>query len=514
MNLLRRSARPAGAALAVIALAVSLAACAPPDRGGSGGEAAPQEGGTLRIAAPGSANDSVDPHINSGSVIDLLRTEQLFDNLTKYDENFELTWQLAESMEANETNDVWTIHLRDGVKFHDGSDFGADDVIASLDRILAPDSTANGASLVSFIDPAGLTAVDDLTVEVRLAEPYGPFPELWTNKYLRIAPAEFDPQNPVGTGPFEYKSFTPGTTSVFTRNEDYWAGAPLVDELEIVDFADNASAINALKGGQIDVTYSVPLSEAATVAEVPGLNLLDSETNMYIPITMRTDVAPFDDPRVREAFKLIADREELVAVALNGYGAVANDYIGRYSVCEAPDLPQREQDIERAKELLSDAGYADLSVEIATTNGTVGMVEAAQVFSEQAKAAGVTITVNNMDASVFLDNYKNWPLSVDFYTDSYLQVANRTLSTGGGSNVTHWSNAEFDGLLRSAMEESDVDARCQIENEMKTIEYNDSGNIVWGWANVVNAYSDNVHGLVPNATGKAVNQLTEVWVDQ
>jgi len=501
------------AVMAALTLSASLAACAPPDRSG-GASATPQEGGTLRVAAPGSANDSIDPQINSGSVIDLLRTEQLFDNLTKYDENFQLTWQLAESMDANATNDVWTIHLRDGVKFHDGTDFGAKDVVASIQRILAPDSTANGASLIRFIDPAGVKEIDDLTVEVTLSQPYGPFPEIWTNKYLRIAPADFDPANPVGTGPFVFKSFTPGTTSVFTANEDYWGGAPLVDTLEVIDFSDNAAAINALKGGQIDVTYSVPLSEAASVSSVPGLTLLDSETNMYIPIAMRTDVAPFDDPRVREAFKLIADRQELVDVALNGYGAVANDYIGRYSICGEPDVPQRTQDIERAKQLLSDAGQSNLSVEIATTNGTVGMVEAAQVFAEQAKEAGVTISVNNMDASVFLDNYKNWPLSVDFYTDSYLQLANRTLMTGGGSNVTHWSNAEYDALLSQAMQESDPEARCAIEKEMKTVEYEDSGYIVWGWANVTNAYSDRVHGLVPNATGKAVNNLTGVWLEQ
>lgn len=509
----RRSVGVAIAVTSVVALALGLTACAPPDRDSASSSSTPVDGGTLRVAAPGSAKDKIDPNINSGSVIDLLRTEQIYDNLTKYDSESKLTYQLAESMESNEAGDVWTIHLRPGVTFHDGSTLGAEDVIATIKRIIAPDSAANGKSLLSFINADGLKEIDDLTVEVDLDEPYGPFPDIWTNKYLRIASSDFDGTGePNGTGPFVYKSFTPGTSSTFTKNDAYWGEKAHVDTLDILDFADNSAALNALKGGQVDITYSVPLTEAKAVDDLPGISILNSETGMYLPIVMRTDVAPFDDPRVREAFKLIVDRQEMVDVALNGYGAVANDYVGRYSSCGDPDLPQREQDIEKAKELLAEAGQSNLEVEIAVTNGTAGMVEAAQVFSEEAKEAGITINVNNMDASVYLDNYLNWPLTVDFYTDTYLQLASRTLTPGASSNVTHWDNAEFLSLLSQAFETPDADARCAIENQMKAVEYDDSGNIVWGWANVVNAYADTVHGLEPDSTGKAVNRLNLVWV--
>jgi len=501
------------AVTSVVALGLGLTACAPPDKGASPSASAPVDGGTLRVAAPGSAKDKIDPNINSGSVIDLLRTEQIYDNLTKYDSDSKLTYQLAESMESNAAGDVWTIHLRPGVTFHDGSTFGAEDVIATIKRVIAPDSAANGKSLLGFITADGLTQIDDLTVEVHLDQPYGPFPEIWTNKYLRIGSSDIDAGGaPNGTGPFVYEAFTPGTSSTFTKNADYWGDKAHVDTLDILDFADNSAALNALKGGQVDITYSVPLTEAKAVDDLPGISILDSETGMYLPIVMRTDVAPYNDPRVREAFKLIVDRQEMVDVALNGYGAVANDYVGRYSSCGDPDLPQREQDIDKAKKLLAEAGQSNLQVEIAVTNGTAGMVEAAQVFAEQAKKAGVTVEVNNMDASVYLDNYLNWPLTVDFYTDTYLQLATRTLTPGASSNVTHWDNPEFLSLLNTAFETPDADARCAIENQMKAVEYNDSGNIVWGWANVVNAYADNVHGLTPDTTGKAVNRLNLVWL--
>ncbi|MHC9043265.1 ABC transporter substrate-binding protein [Microbacterium saperdae] len=490
-------------------LAVGLSACAPPASPSSGAEG---EGGTLRIAAPGSSKDALDPHFNSGSLIDLLRTSQLFDNLTELDPDSVLQYSLAESMESNETGDVWTIHLRPDVTFHDGSAFDSEDVISTIKRIIAPDSTAVAKSLISFIPTDGLVAVDDLTVEVTLTQPYGLFPDVWTNKYLRIVPSDFDPKDPVGTGPFSYKSFTAGQSSTFVRNDDYWAGAPKLDSLVITDFKDNDAAINALKGGQVDLAAAVPLGQAAELDAANGIGVLDSETNMYINIAMRTDQAPFDDVRVREAMRLIADREEIVDVALNGYGVVGNDYIGRYSICGDPDVPQREQDLDRAKELLAEAGQSDLTVDLATTNGTAGMVESAQVFAEQAKKAGVTVNVKNLDVAAYLETAPNWTMAVDFFTDTYPQLVSRTLLPSGSVNETHWNHAEFNGLADQMFQETDAEARCEIEKQMKTVEYNDGGNIIWGFADVLTAHSDKVHGLAPDSTGKAYERLNDVWV--
>ena len=501
------------AVTSVVALGLGLTACAPPDKGASPSASAPVDGGTLRVAAPGSAKDKIDPNINSGSVIDLLRTEQIYDNLTKYDSDSKLTYQLAESMESNAAGDVWTIHLRPGVTFHDGSTFGAEDVIATIKRVIAPDSAANGKSLLGFITADGLTQIDDLTVEVHLDQPYGPFPEIWTNKYLRIGSSDIDAGGvPHGTRPFVVAAGPPRTSSTFTKDADDWGCKAPGDTPDNLALAVESPAHHGASGGQRRTPRGPRERGRRRFDDLPGISILDSETGMYLPIVMRTDVAPYNDPRVREAFKLIVDRQEMVDVALNGYGAVANDYVGRYSSCGDPDLPQREQDIDKAKELLTEAGQSNLQVEIAVTNGTAGMVEAAQVFAEQAKKAGVTVEVNNMDASVYLDNYLNWPLTVDFYTDIYLQLATRTLTPGASSNVTHWDNPEFLSLLNTAFETPDADARCAIENQMKAVEYKDSGNIVWGWANVVNAYADNVHGLTPDTTGKAVNRLNLVWL--
>lgn len=501
------SLRRIGAVIAAGALLVSLAACAPP------ASTTADDGGTLRIAVPGSTADSIDPHFTRGTSADVVRYRQLFDGLTELDGTGQLRYMLAESITSNDDATVWTIKLRDGVKLHSGRQFVADDVIATIDRIIAPDSTAVGKSQISFIPEDGIKKIDDLTVEVTLDKPYGPFAQVWTNKYLKMVPADFDPAKPDGTGPFVYQTFTAGQSSTFTRNADYWDGAPKVAEVVITDFADNEAAINALKGGQVDIAYSVPLNEAPALETTPGVKILNSPSDLYINLAMRTDVAPFDDPRVREAFRLIADRQEMVDVALNGYGVVANDYVGRYSSCGDPDVPQREQDIDKAKALLAEAGQSNLSIELATVNGTAGMVEAAQVFAEQAAKAGITVTAKTYEEAAYLENQGNWTFAVDFFSGPYLQLAARTLLPGGSANETHWDDATYNALAAEAFATADDAARCQVELKMKEVEYQSGGNIIWGFVNRLSAYSDAVKGLQEDSTGEGAARINDVTIE-
>ena len=131
---------------------------------------------------------------------------------------------------------------------------------------------------------------------------------------------------------------------------------------------------------------------------------------------MRVDQAPFDDVRVRQAFRLIVDREQMVQQVLSGHGSVANDLYARYDPVYASDLPQRQQDLEQAKSLLKQAGREGLSVELVTAPVFQGIVEAAQVFAEQAKGAGVNVKVRKVDSGTFYgDNYLRWPFAQDFW---------------------------------------------------------------------------------------------------
>jgi peptide/nickel transport system substrate-binding protein len=501
-----------GLAGGVLLVGSSLSACSPPKSAAKTSSATPVKGGTLRLGVPGSTSDSLDPHHNQAAVTDLMRVAQLYEPLTALKPDSSVEFRLAESMTPNATADEWVVKLRSGVKMHDGSTFGADDVIASVTRMLDPKTASRGASLLSFMKAGGMTKVDDVTVKFTLLRPYGPFKEIWATWYLLMAKKGFDPKNPVGTGPFKFKSFTAGQSSTFTRFDEYWGGAAHVDAVQIIDFSDNTAALNALRGAQIDMCYAVPLASAASLKSAPNIKVLDSKTSMYIPIVMRTDQAPFNDVRVRTAMRLIADREELVSVALNGYGSVANDWIGRYNTAGDPDLPQRKQDIAQAKALLAAAGQSNLTVELATTNGTDGMVQAAQVFAEQAKKAGVTINVKNLDVSAFLAKYTEWTMAMDFYAEPYINLVPTTLLPGGAGNASHWNDKEFEALALKTFAQSDDHERGVLENDMKKIEYERGGNIVWGWADVLNAYRDSVHGVVQDTTGDALFRLHDMWL--
>ena len=220
---------------------------------------------------------------------------------------------------------------------------------------------------------------------------------------IKVVPVGFDPKNPIGSGSFKMTDFKPGEQFMFAPYADYYGGAPYVDSLTVIEFADDTARINALQGGQIR-PCPLPKSQAKVIAATSGLALLNAETGAWRPFTMRMDVKPYNDVRVRQAFRLIVDRPQMIEQAYSGLGAVGNDMYARFDP-GTPDVPQRVQDLEQAKSLLKQAGYDNnLTVELVTSAEALGgdEVAAAQVFAEQAKAAGVTVNINKTDVGHLL----------------------------------------------------------------------------------------------------------------
>ena len=289
---------------------------------------------------------------------------------------------LAESIEPEKSPKQWTIRLKDGITFHNGKPVTADDVIFSLRRILDPKAPKTGAASIGYVDEKQLKKLDDRTVRVTLEFANAGFLDDIGQYFNAIVPTDYDPENPVGTGPFKYVSFTPGQQSEFEKYADYWEdGKPYVDKLIIIDFPEDTARVNALLGGQVDVIDNLPAAQVQSVKSNPNLRVLSSETGAWQPFTMRVDQAPFDDVKVRQAFRLIVDREQMVQQVLSGQGSIANDLYARYDPVYASDLPQRQQDLEQAKSLLKQAGQEGLSVELVTAPVFQGIVEAAQVFA-------------------------------------------------------------------------------------------------------------------------------------
>jgi peptide/nickel transport system substrate-binding protein len=245
-----------------------------------------------------------------------------------------------------------------------------------------------------------------------------------------------------------YHSFTPGQQSVFVRNPHYFKpGLPHLDQLTIIDFSADTAAFNALQSGQLHVYSQATLTLMNQVKNSSTIKALVSLPGQWTPFTMRVDTPPFNDARVRQAFRLLLNRPELINVSLDGFGSVGNDVFSQWDPCYARNL-HREQDIPQAKSLLKQAGHSNLAVQLVTADFAAGVVQAAQVFAQQAKAAGVTVNVKQVPVGTFYGpNYLRWPFAQDFWAYSpYLsQVAQGSLSKSP-FNETHWNDPAYVAL--------------------------------------------------------------------
>jgi peptide/nickel transport system substrate-binding protein len=476
--------------------------------------ATPKRGGTFRLGVSGgSTKDFIDGQ-NIVNRPDQARIVTGWETLVGFDSKFRLAFNgLAESIEHNKKGDVWTIRVRPGIEFHNGKTLGAEDVIYSLRRLINPKLKLFGGAALSSVDPNRMKKLDKRTVRLTLKQADGTILDALAQYIAGIVPVGYSPDavgqaSPnIGTGPYKVTSFTPGQQSTHARNPNYWRhGQPYFDKVVIIDFNDDTARVNALLGGQVDAITDVPPAQVAVVSGHSGTKVLESPSAAWAPICMRVDAAPFDDVRVRQAMRLIANRPQMVAQALSGHGHVGNDLYAPFDEAYASNLPQRHQDLDKAKSLLKAAGKEGLTVELQSTNGALGMNEGAQVFAQQAKAAGVTINVKILDGGTFYGpEYLKWPFATDFWgSRNYLsQVAAGSLPSSP-YNETHWPDTKdnkFLSLYKQALRTVDREKQSEIIHAMQKLEYDNGGYIIWSFNTLLDGYSTKVKGLKPGDKG-------------
>ncbi|HET8664403.1 MAG TPA: ABC transporter substrate-binding protein [Nocardioides sp.] len=497
-----------------VAMAATLAACgggsAPAPSGGESTDAAgaPKKGGNFRLGVTGGGSKDMMDGQNIVTKPDQARLVTAFETLLEFDDEYQLqTTGLAESVEADNPKQ-YTIRIRDGITFQDGKPLTADDVIYSLQRIGTQKNGLTGYAATATMDIKNIKKVDDRTVRLPLLSADSTIPQTLASYTFGIVPVGYeafsvtkDPSKQIGTGAYKLKSFTPGQESVHERYDGYWRDA-WFDTVTITDFTDATAQINALKGGQIDAMTDLPANQVEAVKS-SGVEALISQTGGWIPICMAIDMPPFDDPKVRQAMRLIIDRKQILEQLGSGYGQIAKDLYAPFDEGYYDDLPEREQDIDQAKSLLKSAGKEGLAVDLHTTNGAAGMVELASVFASQAKAAGVKITVKN-DPNYYGDSYLKLAFSVDFWgTRGYLnQVQQGSLPTSP-YNETHWppksgTGSDFGDLYKQALAETDTNKRIEIQHQMQKYEYDIGGYIIPYFNSLIDGHSSKVKGLKPS----------------
>ena len=477
----------------------------------------PKRGGMLRAGlSGGTSSDTLDGE-NQLNNVDYARCAQLYDPLVAFDENAHTTLALAEEITPNATATSWTIRVRQGVTFHNGKELTADDVVYMFQYILNPKLPAIGAVSLTPVDLKGVRAIDKYTVVVPCHTPFATLVDTLVNYTYNVIPVGFDPKHPIGTGPFKYESFTPGVESVFSRNADYWqTGLPYVDSLVISDIADENTQINALLAGQVDVIDLLSFESIAAVKS-QGMKVSTAEGGGWNPFTMRVDVAPFNDVRVAQAFRLIPDRQEMLELVFGGYGLVANDLFSVWDPVYDSALPQRHQDIEQAKYLLKKAGHEGMTIELVTADLAQGVINTAQVFAKQATAAGVTVNLREISVTDFYgSNYLKWIFAQDYwYYDPYFpQVGLANLPTSG-YNETHYENPTYLSLYAQALKTVDETKRKEIAHEMQSLFFDTSGYIIPYFSPTIDGYSTKVQGVKESRLGVPFGffNFKEMWLE-
>jgi peptide/nickel transport system substrate-binding protein len=456
---------------------------------------------------------SMDPaDMNSGD--DSLHIYSVYNRLFHIDSNFGVHPELAETWSVSDDGLVWTFNLREGVTFHDGSKFDATDVVYTYRRILDPELASSGKPLIdSFLSPESIQAVDDLTVTFTTEKPIVELPLLISNLFVNIVPNGAMHKDlllhGVGTGPFIQDVFVPnGPVRRLVRNDDYWGGPVGPACLEITVIQEAVASVAAMLSGEVDLLLNVDPTNITVVQDDQNITLLSTAASNSMILAMWIDSPPFDDVRVREALKLVVDRQAMVNTVLLGFGEVGADNpvpLGSpvAYVSEAP-----AQDIERAKELLAEAGYGDgLELDLTTADAIPGMVKVAQVYAQMAAAAGVTVNVIVTPADSFWDDV--W-LKKPFITSAWGMRATATglgiaYTKGADWNETHWYREDYDALLNKAAATIDTDERNAVYMEAQQMLAEEGGVIIPMFIHQVSAIRSACSGFQPHVSAHYVD---------
>lgn len=397
-----------GLAAGLAGLAAGCAPAATPVPGGQPGEAGrPRSGGTLTFGLS-SDPPNLDPHVSTGTAAMNVKM-QVYNGLVRYWRKGEIVPDLAESWTTPDPT-TYIFRLRRGVKFHDGSDFTARDVKASLERILDPKVGATRRA--DLRDIKEVVVEDDYTVRLSLARPNAALLAYLARPECAILSAKFleaggDPNTRmVGTGPFRFVSREPGVRIVLEKNPDYFRrGLPYLDRVVFVAYPDENTRVTAIRAGDVDLIEYVPWKDTAALQREPHIQVF-SGFGPFMCLIFNVRQKPFDDPRVRRAFGYAVNRQSILDVVFFGRGApITGGLVPKEHWAYSPDLEGTyTYDPERAKALLKEAGYGDgLRVRLLSTS---------QYGMHQGTAEVVQNDLRKIGVQVDLELY-DWPTTVE-----------------------------------------------------------------------------------------------------
>lgn len=481
-----------------------------------------KKGGRLRLGLAGAnTSDSWDGRTHSDSYMIMCAHGAVFDCLTEVGADGQLKGELAESWEASADAKTWTFKLRQGVTFHNGKAFGADDVIASLEMHTAEGAKSAAKPIVSAISE--MKKINDHEIEMTLAAGNADFPFLLSDYHILMFPAgQIDEaiSKGIGTGLYQVESFDPGVRFVGKRVASHYKGddAGHFDEIEVIAINDSSARMNALMTGQVDAVNRVDVKTEALLKANPMVNILEVTGNQHYTFPMLTGTEPFNDMNVRKALKHGINREELVDKILQGHGKVANDHpIGPANQYYAADLEQNSYDPDKSKFHLKEAGLDSLDVDLSAANAAFsGAIDASQLYQASAKAGGININVVQEPDDGYWSNVwlkKSWCACYWSGRATEDWMFSTAYESGVPWNDSGWENARFQELLLSARAELDSAKRKEQYYEMQMLMSSEGGTVIPMYANYVDAHSSKLtnSGTTGNVFQMDSSRFMERW---
>lgn len=493
-----------------------------------------QDGEKVLIFARGGDSESLD----YGSTTDgesSRVTKQIYESLLEFDkESFDLKPGLAHDWKVSEDGLTYTFYLREGVKFHDGTDFNAEAVKINFERWADPEHefafkeegyvySMYGTMFGGFKGDEGhvideIVVEDDYTVVFHLNRPLGFFLQNMGMSYFAItSPAALEKygptinENPVGTGPFKFVSWTKDDSIVLEKNENYWKeGLPKLDKVIFTVIPENAARLIALRSGDIDIMDGLNPDDAKGVEEDPDLVLHTRAANNFGYIGFQTEKAPMDNKLVRQAINYAIDRQAIADALYAGYAIPATNPLPPGYLGYNDEVEPYEFNLDKAKELLAEAGYEDgFEIELWTMPVARPYMPdpetVAEIVQNNLAQIGITAKIHREEWAPYLEKTANGEQEMfmlgwsgtngdpDYFLGSLLHT-----SGIGGSNYTRFSHPEVDQLLNEAKVAVDQDERAELYKKAQAIIHDEAPMVVLVHSTPVLATSKRVQNYVPH----------------
>ncbi len=497
--------------LAVLIMAtLTLTACSKGD-GVSDGEK------TLKVAL-GADVASFDPHGKNDQPSSRVRTN-IYEGLIYQDADLNLEPLLATDWSVDDTGVVWTFNLREGVTFHNGEKFDAEDAEFTFNRAM---KSAEVGHLLETLET--VKAVDDYTLEIVLKYPYMPLLNNLSHTTMGMldkgtVEAQGDQYAsgsngniPIGTGQFKFDNFVQGQGTTLVKNENYWNKDKIakVDKLEMLTITDNSSRKLSVEAGDVDIAYDIAAPDFASIKSNADLKYTNDYDLSYAYAGFNMENPIFEDVRVREAINLAIDVDSMVQAPtiMNGLGKEANTPISNKVFGWSENVKAYGYDPERAKELLKEAGKEDLKFNI-WTNENPTRVQAATVMQSQLAEVGITANVVQMEWGAYLDGTANgehdvfilgWVSSTGD-PDYGMYPLFHSEAKGAAGNRTFYENPEADALLEAGRAAGTEAERLEIYEEIQQLIMDDFVHIPLWYTSRVHAMNKNVEGFEAHPAG-------------